>query len=179
MIQRCLVYDTVMFGVWYSDVCCMIQRCLVYDTVMFGVWYGDVWCMYWSVMVGVRIHVSYSKSRGIIHQTSRYHTPNIAVSYTKHRGVIHQTSLDCPYHTTNNAVSCVTPHCTVHQTSLHHAPPLYRTHHHSAAANARLAVSCTRQLYHTTLSFHAIILHTAVFYTVPAVSYTRHRWIIH
>jgi len=47
MIQWCLVYDTIMSGVWYSDVwycdvSCMIEWCLVYDTVMSGVWYSDV-----------------------------------------------------------------------------------------------------------------------------------------
>jgi len=120
MIQWCLVYDTVVSGVWYRDVWCMIwwrlkrttdiwymwhlvrngQGCLEYNTVASGVWYSGSWRRKRQYLVytgiGCKIHhitVSYIKYHCIIHQTPLHDTPQITVSYTKHHCIIHHVRI--------------------------------------------------------------------------------------
>jgi len=103
-----------MSGVLYRGVWCMIQWCLVYDKIMFGVWCNLSGFWVYSEACGQRNGslsdvetVSYTEHHCIIHHTALYHTPNLTVSYTRHHCIIHQT---CLYRT---------PHITVSYTRHH------------------------------------------------------------
>jgi len=186
MLQWCLVCDTVMSGVWYSNWWCMIHLLVVCDTVMCGVWYSDLWCIIqWLVVYDTYVICHYNSRlarkrlvtdpRSASSPMARYWA-DITVSYTRHHCIIHQTSL---YHTPDITLSYIRHHCIIHQTSLYDTPDI------TAPYTRHNCIIHQTSLHHTrdnaVSSRHHCIIHQTTEYHKHdnSVSYTTRHCIIH
>jgi len=161
-------------GVWYSW---LVRACSTTEEV------GNLNLMTISESF-IHFLAPYTKHHCIIHQTSRYHTPNITLSYTRLHRIVHQSpapedltaslivlkSTSCSRSRRTAAVSYTTHRCIIHQTSLYPTPD---NMHHTPDINH----TPDTQLYHTPVISIAFTTHHVVIPHRPphtTISYTRH-----
>jgi len=87
--HHCIIHQTSYTNQW------MIQWCLVYDTVMSRVWYSNAWCMVYdwcTVMLDVQWCLVYDSVMSDVWASNMHDTPNM--SHTRHPCIMHQTSLN-------------------------------------------------------------------------------------